>query len=141
MRRPALQGAAAFLQTHWERKPAVIRASAARKAFFNGLFSWAELQRLAAICDEEGEPLEFGVDVNAARYVGGRRETPNGEVRPPSVRHCSNAYFLAGAGLQQQTGGARSLLHVWAVTAPAPLNTLVSRPPRRLWHRLRMLKP
>ncbi len=63
----------------------MIRASAARKAFFNGLFSWGELQRLAAICDEEGEPLEFGVDVNAARYVGGRRETPNGEVRPPAL--------------------------------------------------------
>ena len=114
MRRPALQGAAAFLHTHWERKPAVIRASAARTAFFNGLFSWAELQRLAAICDEEGEPLEFGVDVNAARYVGGRRETPNGEVRPPRclahcVRHCSNAYLLVGAGSQQQTGGAHSL--------------------------------
>ncbi|PRW61282.1 bifunctional lysine-specific demethylase and histidyl-hydroxylase MINA [Chlorella sorokiniana] len=72
--------AAVFLQRHWERKPVVLRASTARTAFFNGLFSWGELQRLAAICDEEGEPLEFGVDVNAARYVGGRRETPNGEV-------------------------------------------------------------
>jgi hypothetical protein len=47
---------------------------------FEGLFSYAELLRLAAIAGEEGEALEFGVDVNAARYVDGRRETPNGEV-------------------------------------------------------------
>lgn len=56
------------------------RATAARRRVFAGLFGWGELQRLAAICDEEGQPLEFGVDVNAARYVDGRRETPNGEV-------------------------------------------------------------
>ena len=58
----------------------VFKASAARRALFAGLFSYAELQRLAVICEQEEEPMEFGVDVNAARYVDGKRETPNGEV-------------------------------------------------------------
>lgn len=75
-----LQDAEALLQKHWERGPAVFRATPARVQLFEGLFSYAELLRLAAIAGEEGEALEFGVDVNAARYVDGRRETPNGEV-------------------------------------------------------------
>ena len=31
------------------------------------------------------EQLEFGVDLNAARYINGERETPNGEVRSQSA--------------------------------------------------------
>ena len=31
------------------------------------------------------EQLEFGVDLNAARYTDGERETPNGEVRSQSA--------------------------------------------------------
>lgn len=77
---PVPQGSAKFLKQHWEQAPAVFKASAARRALFAGLFSYADLQRLAVICEQEEEPLEFGVDVNAARYVEGKRETPNGEV-------------------------------------------------------------
>lgn len=103
----------------------VIRADAARVAFFDGLMAYPELQvgrrsplllfcapecslplsfgefnpgplpaslsvsdaqRLAGLCDGTGEPLSFGVDLNAARYVDGRRETPNGEA---SASHSS----------------------------------------------------
>lgn len=75
------QDSAAFLKQHWEQAPAVFKASAARRGLFAGLFTYADLQQLAVICEQEGELLEFGVDVNAARYVDGKRETPNGEVR------------------------------------------------------------
>ena len=64
----------------------MFKASAARRGLFAGLFTYADLQQLAVICEQEGEPLEFGVDVNAARYVDGERETPNGEVRCWPVR-------------------------------------------------------
>ena len=58
----------------------MVKATPERRAFFEGLASFGALARLARCADEEGEPLEFGVDVNAARYVDGKRETPNGEV-------------------------------------------------------------
>ena len=74
------QDSAKFLKQHWEQAPVVFKASAERRALFAGLFNYVELQRLAVICEQEGEPLEFEVDVNAARYVDGKRETPNGEV-------------------------------------------------------------
>jgi len=32
------------------------------------------------ICILHADPLEFGRDLNAARYVGGKRETPNAQV-------------------------------------------------------------
>ena len=115
----------------------MIRSSAARKALFQGLFSWAELQRLAAICDEEGEPLEFGVDVNAARYVGGRRETPNGEVRPPTW--CR----VAKNNNQREHTASPWLFECCMVrcdrTSAPERSCLPSAPPR--WYRLRMLKP
>ncbi|PSC74527.1 bifunctional lysine-specific demethylase and histidyl-hydroxylase MINA [Micractinium conductrix] len=76
----APQDGAAFLAQHWERGPVVVKATPERRAFFEGLASFGALARLARCADEEGEPLEFGVDVNAARYVDGKRETPNGEV-------------------------------------------------------------
>lgn len=31
-------------------------------------------------CDLRADPLEFGRDLNAARYVDGKRETPNAQV-------------------------------------------------------------
>ncbi len=34
--------------------------------------------------DLPADPLEFGRDLNAARYVGGKRETPNAQVSATS---------------------------------------------------------
>ncbi|KAL4438516.1 hypothetical protein ABPG77_000164 [Micractinium sp. CCAP 211/92] len=76
----APEAADAFLAGTWEQQPAVFKATPERRAFFEGLASFSQLAHVARICEGEGEPLEFGVDVNAARYVDGRRETPNGEV-------------------------------------------------------------
>lgn len=55
-----MQAPAAFLAGTWEQQPAVFRATPERRAFFEGLASFSELTRVARICEEEGEPLEFG---------------------------------------------------------------------------------
>lgn len=48
------------------------------KAFFKGLCSVDSLASLASeLEEEEGESLEFGLDVNAVRFKGGVRETLN----------------------------------------------------------------
>lgn len=56
----SVQALAAFLSGTWERAPAVLKATPERRAFFGGLASFSELARVARICEEEGEPLEFG---------------------------------------------------------------------------------
>ena len=79
------------MKSTWEQRPAVFKATAQRRGLFDGLFCFAELQRLARICEQEGEPLQFGVDVNAARYVDGTRETPNGDLATAqAIQHLSD---------------------------------------------------
>lgn len=70
-----------FFSKYWEQQPLVSRATPARAALCQGLsctfptfINWLK-QR-----EKKSGPLEFGVDVNAARYRDGTRETPNGEV-------------------------------------------------------------
>lgn len=43
---------------------------------------------MLSIADDE--QLEFGLDLNAARYTGGIRETPNGEVSATSLFTCQS---------------------------------------------------
>lgn len=57
-----------------------IPADADRKAFFSGLFDIESLYELAKPGPDGEPPLEFNIDINAARYVDGERETPNGMV-------------------------------------------------------------
>ena len=90
----SFQDVAKFMKQHWEREPAVFKATPERRALFTGQLDYAELLRLAGICEQEGQALEFGVDVNAARYIDGKRETPNGEVRGAGAR------LRGGFGLQ-----------------------------------------
>lgn len=91
-----MQARSTFFSKYWEQQPLVSRATPARAALCQGLsctfptfINWLK-QR-----EKKSGPLEFGVDVNAARYRDGTRETPNGEVRcppPPLVpvdTHCT----------------------------------------------------
>jgi hypothetical protein len=48
---------------------------------FQGLCSFPAVVNWLKQRQQRSGPLEFGVDVNAARYKDGVRETPNGEVR------------------------------------------------------------
>jgi hypothetical protein len=81
----ALQDAASFMKEGFERGPAVFKATPARRALFSGLVDYAALLRLAQKLDAENDPLLFEKDINAARYVNGKRETLNGkEVRSPA---------------------------------------------------------
>jgi hypothetical protein len=106
------QDSAKFLKQHWEQAPVVFKASAERRALFAGLFNYVELQRLAVICEQEGEPLEFEVDVNAARYVDGKRETPNGEV--------SGRQWVAAGGRAGRQEAVRGGLILACLSMPAP---------------------
>lgn len=71
-----------FLEECWEKKHHVFKANELKRKAFDGLFTCDSLD--AVMKDREAEggegPLEFGVDLNAAKYVNGVRETPNGEV-------------------------------------------------------------
>lgn len=69
-----------FFSTHWEKQPAVFRATPGRVALFQGMCSFPTVINWLKQREKKSGPLEFGVDVNAARYRDGTRETPNGEV-------------------------------------------------------------
>ncbi|KAF8073009.1 RIOX2 [Scenedesmus sp. PABB004] len=69
-----------FLSKYWEQQPAVFRATPERAALFQGLCSLPALLAWLRAREAKAGPLEFGVDVNAARYRDGVRETPNGDV-------------------------------------------------------------
>lgn len=79
------QSAAEFFDTCWEKAPRVFPASACadRASFFRGLMDFKAFEALTRKREtsEDEPPLQFGLDVNAARYVNGKRETPNGDVR------------------------------------------------------------
>ncbi|MEW5298291.1 MAG: hypothetical protein WDW36_001432 [Sanguina aurantia] len=71
-----------FQSTHWEQQPAHLKATEARKQLFDGLFDIDTFKAVAAQrdVDEELGPFQFGADLNAARYEGGKRTTPNGQI-------------------------------------------------------------
>jgi hypothetical protein len=109
---PHLQETSSFFKHTWEQGPAVYRATEARRRLLGGRFSFQELLRLAHISEQEGGPLEFGTDVNAARYVNGVRETPNGEVgaAPGAATH-NSPHYARGARCRQPIGAAGSGAH------------------------------
>ncbi|KAL4853814.1 Ribosomal oxygenase 2 [Chlorella vulgaris] len=74
-----VKDAASFMKKGFERGPAVFKATPARRALFSGLVDYAALLRLAQKLDAENDPLLFEKDINAARYVNGKRETLNGK--------------------------------------------------------------
>jgi hypothetical protein len=76
-----LQDRSSFFSKYWEQQPAVFKATPARIALFQGLCTFPSVINWLKQREKKLGPLEFGVDVNAARYQDGTRETPNGEVR------------------------------------------------------------
>jgi hypothetical protein len=94
-----LQDPDAFFKGNWEQKPAVFKATAERVALFQGLCSFPAVLNWLKQREKKAGPLAFGVDVNAARYKNGVRETPNGEVRDPGAVACGS-----GAPLTQAAG-------------------------------------
>lgn len=73
-----------FFDSCWEQGPCLFKASDSpeRQKFFQGLMDFRSFAKLAQNREssEDEPPMQFGMDVNAARYVNGKRETPNGEV-------------------------------------------------------------
>mmetsp|Transcript_19114 Transcript_19114/g.53280 ORF Transcript_19114/g.53280 Transcript_19114/m.53280 type:complete len:526 (+) Transcript_19114:205-1782(+) len=70
-----------FFTTVWEQKPLVFHNKFTEN-FFCGKFSFGSLLSIASDSPSshtEKKPLAFGVDINAARYRDGVRETPNNE--------------------------------------------------------------
>ncbi|WIA29285.1 hypothetical protein OEZ86_011790 [Tetradesmus obliquus] len=74
-----------FFKGNWEQKPAVFKATPERVALFQGLCSFPAVINWLKQREKKAGPLAFGVDVNAARYKKGVRETPNGEVADASA--------------------------------------------------------
>jgi len=74
---------ASFLENRWEQAPCVFQATPERLAYFHHLLSLPSYLQAAQKRDEpkakNPTPRSFrlGVDVNAARYVHGHRETLN----------------------------------------------------------------
>lgn len=90
----------------------LIKATPGRKAFFAGMLSIDELLQLAKERqhDRDQHPLMFGLDVNAARYVNGQRETPNGEVgRGTPTESRAAACTMLRAGLSRPARRAAAL--------------------------------
>lgn len=75
-----LQTRQAFFSEHWEKQPAVFKATPGRVALFQGMCSLPTFINWLKQREKKAGPLTFGVDVNAARYRDGVRTTPNGEV-------------------------------------------------------------
>lgn len=78
--RCSLQDPEEFFNGDWEQQPAVLKATPERIALFQGLCSYPAVINWLKQREKKSGPLEFGADVNAARYKDGVRETPNGEV-------------------------------------------------------------
>lgn len=78
----AVQNLKWFLAECWEKKFHHFKADEARKAVLDGLFTCASLADILKKREQPGGPgpFVFGLDLNAAKYVNGVRETPNGEV-------------------------------------------------------------
>lgn len=82
-----------FFDKYWEKQPGVFKATPGRMALFQGMCSLPTLLNWLRQREKKQGPLEFAVDVNAARYRDGTRETPNGEVRTRGT--CSTQAWLA----------------------------------------------
>lgn len=75
------QDPTAFRATCWEQRPRVFKATPERAAFFKGLLSLPHYLELARRREASGrQPFHCAVDVNAARYRQGKRETLTVEV-------------------------------------------------------------
>lgn len=73
---------AAFRTATWEQRPRVFKATPERVAFFQGLLSLPHYLDLARRREASRKgPFQCALDVNAARYRQGRRETLTVEVR------------------------------------------------------------
>ena len=75
-----MQNRREFFEGKWEQQPAVFKATSERIALFQGLCTFPAIVNWLKQREKKSGPLEFGVDVNAARYKDGVRETPNGDV-------------------------------------------------------------
>jgi hypothetical protein len=69
-----------FFRENWEKRPRVFR-NAFTDSFFADRLSFPRLLDLVQRLAGEDDALDFGLDINAARYRDGVRETPNREVR------------------------------------------------------------
>jgi hypothetical protein len=78
---PHQQTTQEFFSQYWEQQPLYIKATPGRTAFFQRLIGGTPsfLKVLEGRERSEG-PLAFGVEVIAARYQDGRRETLEAEV-------------------------------------------------------------
>ncbi|KAA6418069.1 MAG: bifunctional lysine-specific demethylase and histidyl-hydroxylase NO66-like [Trebouxia sp. A1-2] len=63
----------------WENRPEVFKLASARTELLSALFDASTLRKVVKEL-EKHDPLEFGRDLNAARYIDGKRETPNAQV-------------------------------------------------------------
>ncbi|KAL0045819.1 hypothetical protein WJX82_005646 [Trebouxia sp. C0006] len=63
----------------WENRPEVFKPASARTELLSALFDTSTFRKVVKKL-EKRDPLEFGRDLNAARYVDGKRETPNAQV-------------------------------------------------------------
>jgi hypothetical protein len=63
----------------WEEKPQVFKNSFTAKSFA-GKFSFETVLKIVDELAADDMALEFGMDINAARFKEGVRETPNREV-------------------------------------------------------------
>jgi hypothetical protein len=94
----------AFFSKYWEKQPAVFKATPGREALFQGMCSLPTVLNWLRQREKKAGPLEFGVDINAARYKDGTRTTPNGEVRAchTNCRHGAHAAAPDAAGMRAQ---------------------------------------
>lgn len=77
---PTTQTADKFFSSTWEKQPTLFKANPDRKSFCKDLFGLQSLLDLAKERFDADEPLEFGLDLNATRYLNQKRETLNKEV-------------------------------------------------------------
>lgn len=75
-----MQNPKEFFAGKWEQTPAVFKATPERVAMFQGICTFPAVINWLKQRERKSGPLEFGVDVNAAIYKDGVRETPNGDV-------------------------------------------------------------
>ncbi|KAM3570911.1 hypothetical protein VYU27_007030 [Nannochloropsis oceanica] len=111
------ENTASFLENQWEQAPCVFRASPERLAYFHHLLSLSSYLQAAKKRDEPrrvksadkmpaSRSFRLGVDVNAARYVRGHRETLN-EINAEQAKRTD----LTAVHHRQATAATLSLLH------------------------------
>lgn len=79
-----------FFGSVWEEKPRVF-SNQFTTGFFPGKFSFESLLELTDSLASEGDALDFGLDINAARYRDGIRETPNRKASGHTPTWCAFA--------------------------------------------------